>query len=618
MRGLSAPGDRPDDPLDAVHPATATVDERGVVTGWSQGASRLLGYSREEVVGRAAARLLAEDVTETATRPLSGRETWKGRITLRHRDGHCVEADLLAHRRAAADRADWLVVWTAARRPASPVSDALVRSGFDQSPCILAIYDTDLRSVRANAEMQRTVALTDEQMRGMRMPEIVPDSPEAENTERAMRLVLETGERQHLEHVLRVPGESREHAWSVSLAPLKDSSGRLCAVGFAARDITEQYEARQRLLLLNEASSRIGSTLDMARSAQELADVAVPRLADFVTVDLLLSVEGGGEPPTGPLTGPITMRRVALRSVLEGAPEAVVELGGAATCRGSTPVGRRDVGGQRHFHGKGLFHGEVSGADDLQGGPWYAAREFLGVVHRSGQVVGAADDEGGGLYPRQAGPDVVGGEGVTAGRVAGGVGVGEALQQGTAPGGGGGAGIGEPSVGAGREQRCGALEAYECGTLPPGLRCAEVGGGADQAEGSDASGVVDREVSADGPAQGDARVVEPVVAVVVDEVEDECGEVLHRGTAGLRVAQQIGRAAAVAGQVEAQHVEGVGQSMQVGSPDGHRGAQRGTEDQQGRFGPACQVVVQQSGGGHGGSYGGGEDGDGAGTGRGRV
>ncbi|MFF8609504.1 SpoIIE family protein phosphatase [Streptomyces sp. NPDC015346] len=337
MRGLTAPEDRPDDPLDAVHPATATVDEGGVVTGWSEGATRLLGYSREDVVGRAAARLLAEDVTEAAKRSLSGHESWNGRVMLRHRSGHCVQADLLAHHRVAANGVDWLVVWTTARRSAPRVSDALVRSGFDQSPSILAIYDTDLRSVLANAEMQNAVALTDEQMRGMRLPEIVPDNPEAENTERAMRRALETGERQHLEHVLRVPGESRQHAWSVSLAPLKGSSGQLYGVGLAARDLTEQFEARQRLLLLNEASSRIGTTLDMARSAQELADVAVPRLADFVTVDLLVSLEDGGEPPSGPLSGPVTMRRVARQSVIPGAPESVVELGGMATYPALSP-----------------------------------------------------------------------------------------------------------------------------------------------------------------------------------------------------------------------------------------------------------------------------------------
>ncbi|BFO18938.1 hypothetical protein SHKM778_53260 [Streptomyces sp. KM77-8] len=40
-----------------------------------------------------------------------------------------------------------------------------------------------------------------------------------------------------------------------------------------AHDFTEQYRARERLQLVNEASIRIGTTLDVTRTAQELAEV---------------------------------------------------------------------------------------------------------------------------------------------------------------------------------------------------------------------------------------------------------------------------------------------------------------------------------------------------------
>ncbi|MER6127578.1 SpoIIE family protein phosphatase [Streptomyces sp. NPDC001795] len=54
--------------------------------------------------------------------------------------------------------------------------------------------------------------------------------------------------------------------------------------------------ARERLKLLYEAGVRIGTTLDVGRTAQELADVAAPQFADLVTVDLLDSVLRGWEP----------------------------------------------------------------------------------------------------------------------------------------------------------------------------------------------------------------------------------------------------------------------------------------------------------------------------------
>jgi serine phosphatase RsbU (regulator of sigma subunit)/anti-sigma regulatory factor (Ser/Thr protein kinase) len=54
--------------------------------------------------------------------------------------------------------------------------------------------------------------------------------------------------------------------------------------------------ARRRLELLSEASARIGTTLDVCHTGRELAETAVPRLADFVTIDLPEAVLRGEEP----------------------------------------------------------------------------------------------------------------------------------------------------------------------------------------------------------------------------------------------------------------------------------------------------------------------------------
>ncbi|MGW7820488.1 SpoIIE family protein phosphatase [Streptomyces puniciscabiei] len=53
--------------------------------------------------------------------------------------------------------------------------------------------------------------------------------------------------------------------------------------------------ARERLRLLYDAGLRIGTTLDVKRTAEELAEVAVPRFADIVTVELLDPVLRGEE-----------------------------------------------------------------------------------------------------------------------------------------------------------------------------------------------------------------------------------------------------------------------------------------------------------------------------------
>ncbi|MEU2052511.1 ATP-binding SpoIIE family protein phosphatase [Streptomyces bungoensis] len=76
-----------------------------------------------------------------------------------------------------------------------------------------------------------------------------------------------------------------------------------------------------RLSMGNEAGRRIGTTLDIACTAQELADLATENFADLVTVDLLDSVLRGND---GPVSGPPTLRRVAQRSVVEGDPELTI------------------------------------------------------------------------------------------------------------------------------------------------------------------------------------------------------------------------------------------------------------------------------------------------------
>ncbi|MGQ5667804.1 SpoIIE family protein phosphatase [Streptomyces sp. ECR2.10] len=75
--------------------------------------------------------------------------------------------------------------------------------------------------------------------------------------------------------------------------------------------------ARERLRLLYEAGMRIGTTLDVRRTAQELADAAVPRFADLVTVDLLEPVLHGWEPTA---EGWRCLRRTAIGGVWETMP----------------------------------------------------------------------------------------------------------------------------------------------------------------------------------------------------------------------------------------------------------------------------------------------------------
>jgi PAS domain S-box-containing protein len=326
--------------VDASLTARVTLDEHGTVTGWNAGAERLLGYSAGQLTGRRAADLLAEPIPVRGGLPtLAGLPRWNGDVALRHRDGRKLTVGILAHHRPpGADAPAWLIVSALTdRQPPAGLDESLVNWSFAQSPCCAqAIYDTRLRLRRANADMERSTALTEEEMRGLRVSEII-DHDAGLRAERSMARVLRTGEPEYQENYLRAPGEDHEHAWSVFISALRDHEDTVRGVCLSAHDMTEQFWARKRLQLIAEAGRRIGSTLDVTRTAQELADVTVPALADFVSVDLLAALDDAPEPPARavPADGPLLLRRAALRSVTPGAPESVV----AAGAVGSYPAG---------------------------------------------------------------------------------------------------------------------------------------------------------------------------------------------------------------------------------------------------------------------------------------
>lgn len=93
-----------------------------------------------------------------------------------------------------------------------------------------------------------------------------------------------------------------------SVATLRDSTELRALSGRAET-------ARERLDILYAAGVGIGTSLDVTRTAEELGELAVPRFADYVTVDLFDTVLAGGQPG-----GVTPLRRAALRGVTEDVP----------------------------------------------------------------------------------------------------------------------------------------------------------------------------------------------------------------------------------------------------------------------------------------------------------
>lgn len=77
----------------------------------------------------------------------------------------------------------------------------------------------------------------------------------------------------------------------------------------------DRLTTRGRLAWLNSAGSRIGTRLDLERTAQELAEFTVPGFADGAAVDILETVLRGEEGSRWTGTGVPLMRAMAVRAV---------------------------------------------------------------------------------------------------------------------------------------------------------------------------------------------------------------------------------------------------------------------------------------------------------------
>ncbi|MEU2748284.1 SpoIIE family protein phosphatase [Streptomyces collinus] len=282
--------------------AVVVVDPDGMVSGWSEGGRLLLGWTAQETVGRPVADLLVDPPPRGFPEGYGAGPDPTGFTALRHRDGSTVDAVLAAHPLFGPDGRPMGHAVTVQRWGRRPV---VADRAFEQCPFALGVYDPDLRFLWINASSGRVIAHSEEQVLGKKYREVLPEFdrtlfPERDDKPYTDKLseVARTGEPARLITVFRPRGSDYANAWATSIWPVRDATGRVCAIANWGFDMSAEYWARQRLLILNEASGGIGRTLDVIGTAQELARTPVPGFVDLVSVDLFDEVLCGEEPPS--------------------------------------------------------------------------------------------------------------------------------------------------------------------------------------------------------------------------------------------------------------------------------------------------------------------------------
>jgi PAS domain-containing protein len=301
--------------------AAVVVDPEGVVSGWSEGGRLLLGWTAEDTVGRPVADLLVDPPPAGFPEGYGAGPDPTGVIPLRHRNGSTVDAVVAAHPLFGPDGRALGHAVTIQRWGRRPV---IADRAFEQCPFALGVYDPELRFLWVNASACRVMAHSEEQVLGEKYRELFPELDDKAYTDQLSE-VARTGEPARLITVFRPLGSNYANAWATSMWPVRDAEGRVRAVANWGFDMSAEYWARQRLLILNNASGGIGRTLDVIGTAQELARTPVPGFADLVSVDLFDEVLRGEEPPSASAFTPgeiIALSRAAQHSAKEDTDRA--------------------------------------------------------------------------------------------------------------------------------------------------------------------------------------------------------------------------------------------------------------------------------------------------------
>ncbi|MBY8882111.1 ATP-binding SpoIIE family protein phosphatase [Actinacidiphila acidipaludis] len=328
--------------------AAVVVDSRGTVLRWTATAQMLTGFTAGEICGRHVTELLAGSNGGPGAAPSAEQAVIpaSGRVPLRHRPGGTVDT---VFRATPMDGPGGSLILAASARQVTGREQevALFDAVSGNRGIRIALHDADLAVVQTGATPDG--AFGPQLLPGSRLGDVAV-AEDAERVERLLRHVLHTGVpiMRNKERLTSRHDPRREWVLCWSALRLEDEQGRPAGVASVFVDGGRPPGPERLTDLVRETAERVGDSLDVPRTAQELVGVLAPGFADAAAVDLVQAVLVGEEPPRWTGDG-------------EG-------LRGVATAPAGAPWGPRPDQGDpvlRHPGYLGLRHGRYGEAVSL-------------------------------------------------------------------------------------------------------------------------------------------------------------------------------------------------------------------------------------------------------------
>jgi PAS domain S-box-containing protein len=307
--------------LDRAHNAAVLMDEHGFVTYWNPSAERIFDLTREQAVGRTVAELIIPERFRAAHLAGLRRFVAEGvgplldqrievvalrgdgsefpvEITISaHRDRderwffHAFVQDISERRQAERERERLVEELHATLRGSERRFDAIIGPLADP----VTIRDREHRFLYANSAALVHLGFDSwEKLRETAPSEIMSDYVvrDEEGREVAMRDIpsvrLLRGEAAEPLLIQTINRHSGARRWNLlKSAPLLDEQGEVEATITIIEDVTERKRAELRSGFLADAGAALASSLDYEQTLRNVAELAVPRIADWCAVDLL-------------------------------------------------------------------------------------------------------------------------------------------------------------------------------------------------------------------------------------------------------------------------------------------------------------------------------------------
>ncbi|MFJ7301133.1 SpoIIE family protein phosphatase [Streptomyces sp. NPDC099088] len=297
------------------------VDGAGVVVRWSPRAQELWRLPASEAVGRTALDMVMPEGEDPDDPPEPG----SGTSGVRDHEGNPV--DLRVRPVPLPDgAAAWGVFEVAGDTPATgprdetpdtrnAVFDALRANAVEA----FFVLDADLRVLNLNNPAVALCGVTADEARGRPVGEVCrPSRPQ--EFDGILREVV-TSDTPVTDYVVRLDpagGAGPERFVRASVFPLKHGRGAVVSL----TEVTEHMRTERRIETLASVRERVGRSLDVVATCEELVDALVPGFADIAVVEVVDAVVRGEDPPLSPLGREVPLRRAAFRN---GGPDRAAQ-----------------------------------------------------------------------------------------------------------------------------------------------------------------------------------------------------------------------------------------------------------------------------------------------------